>query len=59
MTYAIDIVFCSGSGRILRIIKGLKPFRLVRHTDAEQVWELASGSAAKWGWRIGDEIGPC
>jgi uncharacterized membrane protein (UPF0127 family) len=59
MTYAIDIVFCNGTGRILKIVKGLRPFRMARHPDATQVWELASGATAKWGWRVGDEIGPC
>ena len=59
MTFPIDIVFCSGTGRILKIVKGLRPFRVARHLEAEQVWEMASGVAAKWGWRIGDEIGPC
>jgi uncharacterized membrane protein (UPF0127 family) len=59
MTYPIDIVFCSDSGRILRIVKGLRPFRVARHPKAAEVWELASGVAAQWGWRVGDEIGPC
>lgn len=59
MTYAIDIVFCNGTGRILRIVTGLRPFRVARHPDAAQVWEVAAGVAAQWGWRVGDEIGPC
>ncbi|MBK6675003.1 MAG: DUF192 domain-containing protein [Proteobacteria bacterium] len=59
MAYALDIVFCNGTGRILRIVRDLRPFRLVRHPEAAQVWEVASGVAAKWGWRVGDEIGPC
>jgi uncharacterized protein len=59
MTYAIDIVFCNDTGRILRIVRNLRPFRVVRHPDAVQVWEVAPGVAAKWGWRVGDEIGPC
>lgn len=59
MTYAIDIVFCSGSGRILRIVKELGPFRVARHPEAAQVWELAAGATDRWNWRVGDEIGPC
>jgi len=59
LPYSIDIVFCSATGRILRIVKGLRPFRMARHPDAEQVWELASGVASIWGWRVGYEIAPC
>jgi uncharacterized protein len=59
MPYPIDLVFCNETGRILRIVRGLRPFRMARHPDATQVWELAAGVAAKWGWRVGDEIGPC
>ncbi len=57
--YPIDVVFCSGRGRILRIVRGLRPFRMARHREALQVWELAAGGAAHWGWRVGDEILPC
>lgn len=59
LAFAIDIVFCNRTGRILRIVRNLRPFRLARHPEADQVWEVASGVAAKWGWRVGDEIGPC
>jgi uncharacterized protein len=59
MVYAIDILFCNDTGRILKIVRGLKPFRLARHPEATEVWEVAPGVAAKWGWRVGDVIGPC
>lgn len=59
MTYAIDIVFCNDTGRILRIVRALRPFRIARHRQATQVWEVACGVVARWGWRVGDEIGPC
>ena len=59
MTYPIDIVFCNDTGRILRIVRGMRPFRMARHLAATQVWEVAAGVAAQWGWRVGDEIGPC
>lgn len=59
MAYPIDVVFCSPNGRILKIARSLRPFRMARHRDAGQVWELASGGVAAWGWRVGDEILPC
>jgi len=59
MAYAIDIVFCDTRGRILRIVRGLRPFRIARHAGAALVWEMANGMAEHWGWQVGDEIGPC
>jgi uncharacterized membrane protein (UPF0127 family) len=59
MVYPIDIVFCNDSGRILKIIRALRPFRIVRHGQATHVWEMAAGATSRWGWRVGDEIGPC
>jgi uncharacterized membrane protein (UPF0127 family) len=59
MAYAIDIVFCNASGRILHIVRGLRPFRLAHHSGAALVWETAAGVVERWGWQVGDEIGPC
>jgi len=59
MSYAIDIIFCDARGRILRIVRGLRPFRIARHSGAALVWEMAGGMAERWGWQVGDEIGPC
>lgn len=59
LSYAIDIVFCDATGRILRIVRGLRPFRVARHAGAALVWETAAGVVERWGWQIGDEIGPC
>jgi len=59
MTFAIDIVFCNATGRILHIVRGLRPFRLARHAQASLVWETAAGVVERWGWQIGDEIRPC
>jgi uncharacterized protein len=59
MTYPIDVVFCDAQGRILQIIESLRPFRFARHPTATLVWELRGGNANRWGWRVGDRIGPC
>lgn len=59
MSYPIDVLFCDATGRILRVEQGLRPCRVARERRAAQVWELAAGSVAHWGWRVGDEIQPC
>lgn len=59
MTYAIDIAFCDGDGRILEIVRALRPFRVARHRSARMVWEMPAGALDHWGWRVGDQIGPC
>jgi uncharacterized membrane protein (UPF0127 family) len=59
MSYPLDVLFCDGSGRILRIVPGLRPCRVAREHRARQVWELRAGAAEHWGWRVGDAILPC
>ncbi len=59
MTYPLDVLFCDESGRILRIVSGLKPCRMAHERRARQVWELRAGAADHWGWRVGDAIVPC
>jgi uncharacterized protein len=59
MTYAIDIVFCDASGTILRIQPDVRPWRIVRHSEADTVWELRAGVTESLGWQEGDRISPC
>ena len=59
MTYPLDVVFCDADGRILNIVRGLRPFRFARQEGASLVWEMPAGAADIWGWRIGDQIAPC
>jgi uncharacterized protein len=59
MTYPLDVLFCDASGRILRIVHGLGPCRVVRESRARQVWELCAGATSHWGWRVGDAVQPC
>jgi uncharacterized protein len=59
MRYAVDVLFCDHTGRILEIVTALRPFRMARHKRATLVWELQAGAAARLGWQIGDEIAPC
>lgn len=57
--YCLDLLFCDGEGRILRIDEGVAPCRIARERRACQVWELRAGVARRWGWRVGDRIRPC
>jgi uncharacterized protein len=59
LAYPLDVLFCDGSGRILRIVSSLRPYRFARDGRARQVWELRAGAATHWGWRVGDAIMPC
>jgi uncharacterized membrane protein (UPF0127 family) len=59
MSYPLDVLFCDGTGRILRIVPRLRPCRVAREHRARQVWELGAGAAEHWGWRVGDAILPC
>lgn len=59
MTYPLDVVFADASGRILRIVPGLRPCRMVRQRGAKQVWEFSAGAVGHWGWQVGDAVEPC
>jgi hypothetical protein len=53
MGYAIDVVFVSARGRILRIVPGLVPMRGALCLRAFGVAELRAGEAARLGWHVG------
>jgi uncharacterized membrane protein (UPF0127 family) len=57
--FAIDVLFCDGSGRILRIERALPPCRIARERQAQQIWQLRAGAVEQWGWSVGDQIRPC
>ena len=59
MFYPIDVLFCDASGRIVRILERVRPWRLARCSGARIVWELRAGAARSWGWKLGDRINPC
>ena len=46
MHYAIDVVFLDPLGRVLRVARGLRPWRVVSEPGAAAVLELLAGSAA-------------
>ncbi len=57
--YPTDVLFCDGTGRILKIVHGLRPCRMAREQRARQVWQLCAGAVKRWGWSVGDQIRPC
>lgn len=59
MAYPLDVLFCDATGRIVRIVSGMRPCRMAHEGRARQVWELSAGAVSHWGWRVGDEILPC
>jgi uncharacterized protein len=54
MRFAIDAVFCDTELRVLRVARGLRPWRLGGARGAKLVIELASGAAA--GLEAGDRL---
>ena len=57
MRFAIDIVFLDGAGRVMRVNRNLKPWRVSSMVfGARRALELAAGAAAQSGTERGDEI---
>jgi uncharacterized membrane protein (UPF0127 family) len=56
MRFPIDVIWCGGDGRVLRIAT-LVPHRISRPVlRARSVIEAGSGAAARWGLEVGDEL---
>ena len=57
MRFAIDVAFVDASGRVLRMVPELRPWRVTRiHPAARRVIELAAGALARAGVREGDVL---
>jgi|SRR5687768_9778254 uncharacterized protein len=57
MPYAIDAVFVSKTGRVTKVVPNLRPWRVVWWAPgARDCLELPSGSAARAGISVGDEL---
>lgn len=57
MLESIDVVFVDGSGRVLRVISRLRPWRVAREPAARGVFELRAGVAAPLGIEPGVLLG--
>jgi uncharacterized membrane protein (UPF0127 family) len=56
MRFAIDVVFLDGDGRMLRVARRLKPWRLALDVRARAVIELAAGRVEDTDLRRGDRL---
>lgn len=57
MPYAIDAVFLSKDGRVTKVVRNLKPWRVVLWAfGARDCLELRAGAAADSGTQAGDEL---
>ncbi len=57
MRYAIDAVFVSKAGRVMKVVPNLRPWRVVWWArGARDCLELRAGAAAESGTRVGDEL---
>jgi uncharacterized membrane protein (UPF0127 family) len=54
MRFPIDVVFCDGDLRIVRVVRGLKPWRTAAARGAKVTIELAAGAAT--GLEPGDRL---
>ena len=56
MKFAIDVVFVDRSGRAIRIVRNLPPWRIAVAARAHAVIELPAGSLRTRDVRVGDEL---
>jgi hypothetical protein len=57
MGFAIDIAFCAGDGRVLRLLPGVPPGRVSRVVwRARRALEGEAGRFAEWQLRVGDIV---
>jgi len=54
MRFAIDAVFCDRELRVVKVVRGLRPWRMAAARGASVVIELADGAAA--GVEPGDQL---
>ncbi len=57
MRFAIDAVFVDGSGRVVRVVEHLRPWRIVAWArGARDCLELPAGSVGPTGTVVGDQL---
>jgi Flp pilus assembly protein TadG len=56
MDVPIDIVFVDRFGIVRQVCKSVPAWRVVRHHEAQEVWELRSGEAQRWGLEVGSSV---
>jgi hypothetical protein len=57
MTFALDVVFLDGKGRVLDLVRSLRPWRWPKRVSAAAyVLEVPVGTIEMSGTQIGDEL---
>jgi uncharacterized protein len=56
MRFAIDAVFLDGEGRVLKVARDLRPWRMAAARRAKAVIELPSGEASRRGIETGQRL---
>lgn len=56
MKFVIDVVFLDKSGRVVKVVPDLKPFRMAMACGAHGALELPAGAAARYGVEPGDQL---
>ena len=56
MRFPIDVVFAAEDGTVLKLVEGIRPWRLAFCRGARVALELAEGAIARSGVRLGDHL---
>ena len=56
MRFAIDVVFLDRDRKVVRVVQGLRPWRIAGARKAVAALELPSGAAAEAGLQVGDVL---
>jgi len=56
MRFPIDVVFLDKSDRVVKIVEGIKPWRMALGGGGKKALELPVGAAAKAGVEAGDQL---
>ncbi|AZZ35705.1 hypothetical protein CIK05_02450 [Bdellovibrio sp. qaytius] len=57
MNFAIDCIFVNKKMEIVKVVSGVKPYKIVGpYWKSFSVFETASGLAEKWNLQVGDQL---
>ena len=56
MRFPIDVVWAAGDGRVLKLVEGIRPWRMSFCRGAKLALELPVGAIARSGVQVGDHL---
>jgi uncharacterized protein len=56
MRFPIDVVFLDGDHRVVKVVPGLRPWRLTAARRAGRTLELSAGACARAGLAVGERL---